>query len=226
MSAKAAMMRLPTLWSERSPPPSKRSLKTSASFLRPARATRQFLTSPGGATPSSCLKRPLDPPSSATVTTAVRSPTLSRRPRKSTGNPVPPPNATTRNSVLLPVIGVQYTLARPGPAVPATPAWTRRRITAGTLGSTHDQNRLALLRCGGSPVTTFDPGLARARSPGPSRNYSGIECVMFAGFDLPDLIANTDLDRLIEAVGLGSHRQLATFERYLQRRPTKPHGER
>src|SRR5215216_3761129 len=107
MSAKAAMMRLPTLWSERSPPPSKRSLKTSASFLRSARATRQFLTSPGGATPSSCLRRPLEPPSSATVTTAVRLPTLSRNPPKSTGRPVPPPNATTRNSSYF-LIDAQY----------------------------------------------------------------------------------------------------------------------
>src|SRR5215217_3452930 len=107
MSASAAMMMLPTVCSERSPPPSKRYSKTSASFLRPARATRQFLTSPGGATPSSCLSLPLEPPSSATVTTAVRSPTRSRKPRKSTGNPVPPPKATTlRSSYLL--MNVEY----------------------------------------------------------------------------------------------------------------------
>src|SRR5215204_3239375 len=94
MSASAAIIMLPTLWSFRSPGASKRYSKTSASLRRPASATRQFLTSPGGATPSSWRRRPLEPPSSATVTTAARSPTLSLKPLSNTGKPVPPPNAT------------------------------------------------------------------------------------------------------------------------------------
>src|SRR4051812_28418087 len=111
MSARAAMMMLPTLWSFRSPGASKRYSKTSASLRRPASATRQFLTSPGGATPSSWRRRPLEPPSSATVTTAVRSPTLSLKPLSNTGNPVPPPNATIfRFSTLR--MGTEYTARR------------------------------------------------------------------------------------------------------------------
>src|ERR671911_1549621 len=94
ISASAAIIMLPTLWSFRSPGASKRYSKTSANLRRPASATRQFLTSPGGATPSSWRSRPLEPPSSATVTTAVSSPTLSLKPLSSTGSPVPPPNAT------------------------------------------------------------------------------------------------------------------------------------
>src|SRR5215210_4355493 len=111
MSESAAIIMLPTLWSFRSPGASKRYSKTSANLRRPARATRQFLTSPGGATPSSWRSLPLDPPSSATVTTAVRSPTLSLNPLSNTGNPVPPPNATTfRSSTLR--MGAEYTVPR------------------------------------------------------------------------------------------------------------------
>src|SRR5918995_1304202 len=111
MSASAAIMMLPTLWSFRSPGASKRYSKTSASLRRPASATRQFLTSPGGATPSSWRSRPLEPPSSATVTTAVRSPTLSLRPLSNTGRPVPPPNATIFKFSTL-RMGPEYTARR------------------------------------------------------------------------------------------------------------------
>jgi hypothetical protein len=90
-----AMMMFPTEWSRSSTPTSKRWLKTSASRRRPASATRQLRTSPGGAIPSSCRSRPLDPPSSATVTTAVRSRGSSAARRGAAqGRPVPPPNAT------------------------------------------------------------------------------------------------------------------------------------
>src|SRR5215212_4104833 len=133
ISSSAAMIMLPTLWSFRSPGASKRYSKTSASFLRPASATRQFLTSPGGATPSSCLRRPLEPPSSATVTTAVRSATLSRNPRKSTGSPVPPPNATTRKSSYL-LTTDQYTvLRRQQDLTPVASRWLTRAAACGVL---------------------------------------------------------------------------------------------
>src|SRR5215203_6139648 len=111
MSASAAIIMLPTLWSFRSPGASKRYSNTSASLRRPASATRQFLTSPGGATPSSWRRRPLEPPSSATVTTAVRSPTLSLKPLSNTGKPVPPPNATIFKFSTL-RMGPEYTARR------------------------------------------------------------------------------------------------------------------
>src|SRR5687768_9089054 len=59
-----------------------------------------------------------------------------------------------------------------------------------------------------------------------SVRVSGAEGVLFAGSDLPDRISDTDLDGLIEAIGLCGDRQLVPFELNLKRRPTKPHGER
>ena len=53
-------------------------------------------------------------------------PDRSPRPRKSTGKPVQPPNATTCKPSFLAAIGSQYTPVRPEPAVPPTPTSCRR----------------------------------------------------------------------------------------------------
>ena len=65
-----------------------------------AKASKQFLISPGGNIPKSSLSTPDPPPSSATVTIAVILRVLFFNPLKKTDWPVPPPITTTLGSVL------------------------------------------------------------------------------------------------------------------------------
>jgi hypothetical protein len=93
----ATMNKLPKLCPSRPEPSLKRYWKSRViSGSASARAAMQLRTSPGGNTPSSRRSRPELPPSSATVTTAVRFPVCSLRPRNSVERPVPPPMATMR----------------------------------------------------------------------------------------------------------------------------------
>ena len=111
--AKATMRRFPALWPPRVSPSAvlKRWLKNcviSGTRAGSARASRQLRRSPGGRVSYSRIRRPELPPSSEKETIAVTDERsmrsqprhffwrYSRRPRRTTGRPVPPPMQTMR----------------------------------------------------------------------------------------------------------------------------------
>src|SRR2546430_1095589 len=106
--------------------------------------------SPGGRTPYSLRRMPELPPSSAAVTTAVIPQSFGRcrrSPLKTTGSPVPPPSATTREStrscpVPSPSLGItrsitsSTTCSATPPAACAPPPTPRRQSREVELGKT------------------------------------------------------------------------------------------